>query len=93
MKDTMAQQIYDALTGVLCKEHQIPGVENAFAEGTPCAMLYRRVLEAYERLWRRLNVQDEDEDAEIMINALWEISHILGIKMYEYGIDQKNCRR
>ena len=59
-------------------------VEDEFAEGKPCAELYRRVYEANRRLCQRLGV-DEDKDVETIINCMNDISCILAMKMYDYG--------
>ncbi len=88
MENTMAQLVYDSMSGNLLEEYCVPGVENAFDEGKPCAELYGRVLKAYERLCLRLGESDEDTDVEVIINAFMEINRIVGVKMYEYGYEK-----
>ena len=87
MENVMAQRVYDSLSGELLGEYRVPGVEDAFAEGKPCERLYRRVLEAYERLRTRLETVDEDADVESIIDDFLAINRIIGLKMYEYGYE------
>ena len=77
--------IYDSVMGNLTKEAHCPDIENLFESNKPCAMLYQQMLEAYWRLCEKLGQEDEDDDGEIMINSLLEITRIVGIKMFEYG--------
>lgn len=88
MENITAQRVYDSLSGVLLKEYCVPGVEDVFMEGKPCAELYRGILKAYERLCSRLGTVDEDVDVEVIINGFMEINRIIGIKMYEYGYEK-----
>lgn len=85
MPSDIMENVYLTMQGVLCSEYCVPGVENAFADGQPCAVLYAQALEAYERLSIRLNAGAEDDDVEIMIDSLLDISQILAYKMYHYG--------
>ncbi len=62
-------------------------VKNEFAEGSPCALSYGRMLDAYSRLCTRLGVQEwEDADVEVIINELLEIGRQIGMKMFDYGM-------
>lgn len=66
------------------KESEI--VEDEFAEGKYCDILYRRMHEAYGRLCARLgNTDGEDLDVEIIIASLMDIGRYQGLKMYDYG--------
>ena len=58
MRSQFIYDVYDTLQGEMIVP--VPGVENAFAEGTPCERLYAEATEAYERLRERLGVVDED---------------------------------
>lgn len=80
-----AENVFDTLTGSLCEEYTIPGVENAFAPGGDCDRLYRQVYEANCRLCDRLGKNDGDPDVELIINNLLQINRILSLKMYHYG--------
>lgn len=77
------EDVYDSLMGELIIP--VPEVEYAFAKDSKCDLLYRDVMDAYERLRIRLGKEDEDDDCEIIINSLLNISRILGLKMFEYG--------
>lgn len=86
------QLIYELMIGaydleqVQFQESKI--VEDEFAEGKPCAELYRSVFESNRRLCERLGV-DEDEDVETIINCMNDIAHILAMKMYDYGMKRE----
>lgn len=77
--------VLESLTGVLLPEYRLPWVENIFVPGHPCYEAYRNMHAAYSRLRIRMNVEDEDPDAELMINALLDYCDIIALKMFEYG--------
>ena len=88
MKDKMdlAEQVYDSLLGMLQPEYALDWVENIFTEGSVYNRLYGDVRKAYERLCARLGTVDEDDDVEIIINAMLDNERIVALKMFEYGI-------
>ena len=79
------EDIYMTLTGNMQDRYRVPGVEDAFAPGSPCDVLYDQAMDAYERLCQRLGVEDEDADVEIILNNLLQIQDILCQKMFAYG--------
>lgn len=86
MQNSFIQDVYGTLWGLTVEDAQIPGVENLFEEGMPCAVNYGKMLAAYERLLRRLGCAGtEDPDVEIIMNTLMDITDGLSYKMYEYG--------
>lgn len=84
MKKEFIEEVYDSLQGVLVDP--LPGVQDLFEAGMPCALRYQQMLEAYGRLCDRLGVVDEDQDVEIIINALLANQRESSMKMYEYGM-------
>ena len=80
-----AENIYLTLTGELLDEFVIPGVENAFAPGSRCDLLYGQIYEANRRLCARLGQKDDDPDVELIINNFLEMNRILSLEMYRYG--------
>lgn len=75
---------YDLDTFV-CEESSV--VEDEFAEGEYCEKLYSQMLEAYERVCRRLGKPGtEDEDVEIIISNLMSIGRHQSMKMFDYGV-------
>ena len=71
MKENKAKSIYDSLIGTYIPSAAAPGIDNAFAPGQPCMVLYEQAYDAYQRLCDRLGVVDEDDDVEtIDINRL-----------------------
>ena len=85
MSKEFINRVYDSLAGLLMETYRIPDVENAFSEGSFCMQRYSEMTEAYARLCDRLGVVDEDEDVEIIINALMDIEREMSMKMYHYG--------
>ena len=81
----MIEQVYETMVGMLIKGACIPDVEDAFADGMPCQILYEDVLAAYSRIRARLNVEEEDEDVEIIINSFLQMQRILCCQMFIYG--------
>ena len=85
MHNPFTEAVYLTLMGQLLPEYQVPGIENAFAPGSKCADLYRRIYNAKLRLCQRLGVTDDDEDIEDIANAYEDIMEYLCEKMYAYG--------
>ena len=85
MDSVFVKEVYDTLTGCMTIHGGVPGVENAFDIGCPCFEQYCKMLAAYERLCDRLGVVDEDQDVEIIIQALFDIEETLCMKMFHYG--------
>ena len=87
MTTEFAEQVYNTLTGQYSQStYGVPGVENTFAPGQPCQLLYRDAFDAYQRICDRLGVIDEDDDLEIIMNALLDIGQITGMHMFHYGV-------
>lgn len=85
MNAVKAEAIYQTLTGSTVEACQVPGVENAFADGSACAALYEQIYYANQRLCERLGQIDSDPDVELIINNFLEINKQLCLKMYHYG--------
>lgn len=85
------ENVYQTLLGNLYDEYVIPGVENAFAQGSRCSELYRQIYWANRRLCFRLGKMDEDSDVELIISNFLELNRILCLEMYRYG--QRYCKR
>lgn len=83
--------IYDLMNGSYNLEEypfaESSVVKDEFVEGEYCEKLYSQMLEAYERVCRRLGLPDtEDKDVEIIISNLMSISRYQSIKMFDYGV-------
>ena len=80
--------IYDKMNGFLTDG--LPSlaegtvVEDEFAEGKECCLLYEGVYQAGRNLCERLG-EDEDSDVEIILNGMERITRLVSLKMYEYG--------
>ena len=82
------EQIFEKMNGFLAEgSHSLPGqadIEDEFAEGKECCLLYEGVYQAGRNLCERLG-EDEDEDVEAILNGMERITKVLAMKMYEYG--------
>ena len=79
-------KIYDLMNGSYNLEESSL-VKDEFAEGEYCEKLYSQMLEAYERVCRRLGRPGaEDEDVEIIISNLMNIGRHQSMKMFDYGV-------
>lgn len=85
MGETFADLVYDTLCGDLHGQYAVPGVADAFAEGSPCDQLYDQLGEIRDRLQARMGLPEEDEDVERIIAILEKVQRILSIEMFRYG--------
>lgn len=76
---------YETMACFVAKEYQMPGVEDAFVQGSFCEARYQQIWDAYERLRDKLGVADEVKDLELIINAFEDIQRELCCRMYHYG--------
>jgi hypothetical protein len=83
MEETRSEWAYYTLLGQYVSGSEMPGVENQFADGMECDILYGQMLEAYGRLRDRMGTEDEDPDVEIIISNLLRIQRLLCLKMFE----------
>lgn len=74
------QDIYLGLTG------QLVPIENEFAQGQPCDVLYARVASARERLCTRTGIDFHDADMEEIITCMEKIAEVCAMKMYGYAL-------
>lgn len=80
--------IYDKMNGFLTDGlPSLPEgtvVEDEFAEGKECCLLYEGVYQAGRNLCERLG-EDEDSDVETILNGMERITRLVTMKMYKYG--------
>ncbi|NBJ94535.1 hypothetical protein [Parablautia muri] len=80
--------IYDKVNGFLTDgmPSLLEGavIEDEFAEGKECCLLYEGVYQAGRNLCERLG-EDEDSDVETILNGMERITRLVSMKMYEYG--------
>ena len=77
-----AEKIYLSMLGALTEP--VPGVQNAFAPGQPCAKLYRQIYEARCRLCERRG-EEENDDLESIFDGFFEINRQMCLRMYRLG--------
>lgn len=87
MPENKMEWAYETMTGYVMEGYRMPGVEDAFAEGSFCMNRYCEAMEAYENLRKRLGVIDEDADVERMICAFEDIQEELCYRMYRCGAE------
>ena len=85
MFENKVEWVYMTMAGHLTEDYRMPGVTDAFAEGSYCMKRYCDAMDAYERLLVRLGLTDEDTDIERMRNAFDDIQKELCYRMYRYG--------
>ena len=85
MKMDFTDALYQTLIGVLCQEYRVPGVEDLYAQGAPCDILYQKMWDAYERLLDRLGRIDDDEDLDIIVDTMTTICKETSYAMYRCG--------
>ena len=82
------EQIFEKMNGFLTEELLLLPeqhiIEDEFAEGKECCLLYEGIYQAERNLCERLG-EDENEDVEAILNGMERITRILAMKMYEYG--------
>ena len=88
--------IYNLMNGTYdLDRYPVPAsqiVENEFEEGKTCADCYRKVFDANQRLCERLGT-GEDSDIECIINNMYDIAHVLCLKMFDYGVRWKELEK
>lgn len=82
-------EIYETMLGFRTPEAYVPGVEDAFSEGSLCQREYDRMRGAYERLCTRLSAGDEDPDLNTIVDAMEAIQRDLCKRMYHCGQTKK----
>lgn len=90
--DELFQRIYGDLNGAYPHPAAPFPVENAFAEGEPCMVLYKEVYDCRIRVSDRLDEKD-DPDLDLIVDKMLEIAEILSRKMFEYGIKVQESRQ
>lgn len=78
------EDIYASLTGQVLAQYRIPGVPDAFREGSLCGGEYEKIYEARCRLEARLGCQD-DRDLAMILNGMERIQKELCFQMYLLG--------
>ena len=84
MHEKTVDIVYDLLIGTRIRQPDDMVVENLFAEGRECELLYSQVYDANLRICQRLGVE-EDSDVETIINSLLQICALTSKRMYYYG--------
>ena len=85
MATELWEQVYESMVCHVLAEYRMPGVEDAFADGTFCMQQYTQMRDAYDRLCERLGVVDEDADVECIIQCYMEMQRELCKRMFFYG--------
>ena len=86
MHENYVNIVYDLLIGARIHQADDPLVENLFADGQECELLYSQVYDANLRLCQRLGVE-EDSDVETIVSSLLKICELAAKRMYRYGAE------
>ncbi len=78
--------IYETMLGLREPEACVPGIEDAFKEGSLCASAYDEMRQCYRRLCARLGDSEEDRDLDQMVACLEGIQKELCRRMFEMKI-------
>ncbi len=88
-KEDLKNVIYQLVTGTRnlaeYPAEESRYVENAFAEGEPCAVRYKEIYETGNRICERLGVET-DPDVDTLMDDFLEIMEIVSKKMFDYGM-------
>ena len=85
MEEALIKIVYDTVAGYVTGPAAVPGVENAFAPGAPCQLLYG---EMYDLLSTRFD-PDDDDDAPVLEQILDDMDSIqkeLAFRMFRLGM-------
>ncbi len=84
----LKELIYDKINGFLADGiyFMLEGtfIEDEFAEGKECCVLYESVYQAKQNLCSRLE-EDENRDIETILDGMEKITRLMAMKMYDYG--------
>lgn len=86
MEQDIGLQVYDSLMGDLVPEYALDWVEEIFVPGNACYEEYSQMLDAYQRVCRRLGTAEEDADLEIIVNSLLAHGKELALAMFRCGV-------
>lgn len=93
MTQEQVEDIYLTMLGQLLNSPWVDLVNNLYEEGSQCERLYGEMFDANVRLVARLGAIDEDEDVEIIINALLEIAKLQSYEMFRCGLELGKAHR
>lgn len=85
MTDKEIQRIYLTLTGQLIPGAEVPGVPDAFCEGSECDRLLDEIYEARNRVQERLGGED-DADLERILGGYEAMQEVLCLEMFRLGL-------
>lgn len=84
MRDVF-EEVYDSMLGQLVEECSLPWVNNIAYQGSEYEMDYSQMLEACQRLYDRLGVQDTDADVESIRCAYESMQKTVCRQMFANG--------
>lgn len=84
--------VYESMIGARIEGYELPWVPNLSYPDSPFDKAYGDMLEACERICRRLGTE-EDGDVEEIRNAYEEMQHLLCRQMFACGMTYANMRK
>lgn len=82
-----ANTVYEMVMGAITEDEaseEYAKIQDEFSEDSECDRLYGEIYEAKQHISQKLHKSgEEDPDVELIINHMFDICHIIGIKMFE----------
>ena len=88
MDHFVVKKIYETACGLVIPECAVPGVENLFATGKPCQLLYKEVSERCVQVCEKMGIHsDDDQDLYLLLNSMDEICWLVAQEMFRCGME------
>ena len=83
-----ANTVYEMVMGAITEDEaseEYAKIQDEFSKDSECDRLYGEIYEANQHISQKLHKSgEEDPDVELIINHMFDICRIIGIKMFEY---------
>lgn len=89
-----ANTVYEMVMGAITEDEvseEYAKIQDEFSKDSECDRLYGEIYETKQHISQKLHKSgeepsgEEDPDVELIINHMFDICRIIGIKMFEYG--------
>jgi len=92
MNDEFVENVFETVYGMSLPAFAVPGVENLFAKGQPCLMMYEEIRTVCRHLCDRLGAAedsefDEDRDLSKLLFCMDEMCRLVGCEMFRCGVE------
>ena len=88
MDDRFLKSVFETACGLLMPEYTVPGVENMFASGKACQLIYKEVWKKCLEICEKMGIHpDDDIDLQFILNRMDEICWLVGCEMFRCGME------